>query len=302
MARTLSKTALNPIASRTMFTAAVERAFHFTRPIHFVTRNLESTTATPGAGSLIVVNREGWALTCAHVVENLRKAVQVRAAFVAYRAELQAMGAPNKEARRELQKRHGLSKRTTSDAIVTMCGAGEGALSLNIITHGSLDLALVNFGRPIDLPEYPRFASDGAALRPGKFLCKFGYPFPNFTNFRINPELDALEWTNEGESQSAGFPLDGMVTRLGSAGQFEMSTPGLRGQSGGPVFDVDGVVWGMQAATSYYDLDYDIDQEVIREGEPVRHRWTPFLPVGVCLDVNTLRDFMRAHAIAFATT
>src|SRR5260221_13509519 len=150
VARTLSKTALNPIASRTMFTAAVERAFHFTRPIHFVTRNLESTTATPGAGSLIVVNREGWALTCAHVVENLRKAVQVRAAFVAYRAELQAMGAPNKEARRELQKRHGLSKRTTSDAIVTMCGAGEGALSLNIITHGSLDLALVNFGRPID--------------------------------------------------------------------------------------------------------------------------------------------------------
>ena len=67
-------------------------------------------------------------------------------------------------------------------------------------------------------------------------------------------------------------PIEGVVTHkllrptLGMIG-CEMSTPRLNGQSGGPAFDTAGKIWGMQTAMAHLDLDVDVDQEVIREGQ-----------------------------------
>ena len=99
--------------------------------------------------------------------------------------------------------------------------------------------------------------------------------------------------------------MEGMVTRhlLGSAGTivgFEISTPGLRGHSGGPVFDAEGRVWGMQSSTAHLDLNFDIDAEVMRDGSKRRVKETPFLHVGHCIHVDALKDFMREHNVGFA--
>ena len=80
---------------------------------------------------------------------------------------------------------------------------------------------------------------------------------------------------------------------------FEMSTPGLRGQSGGPVFDSEGVIWGMQSATNHLDLNFDVDQEVFRNGLKKRVRDSAFLHVGHCVHVDVLKDFMNEHKVQF---
>jgi len=80
---------------------------------------------------------------------------------------------------------------------------------------------------------------------------------------------------------------------------FEMSTPGLRGQSGGPVFDTDGKVWGMQFSTRHLDLDFDVNQEVLRNGLTKRVQDSAFLHVGNCIHVEIMKSFMRELNVEF---
>ena len=106
--------------------------------------------------------------------------------------------------------------------------------------HPTLDLAIIHFqGFANPLPELGRLWKRPFPIKQGKFLCRLGYPFPEFNNFRFNPETDDMEWTAEGTQRSPQFPIEGMVTRfLADNNQMygiELSTPGLRGQSGGPL-------------------------------------------------------------------
>ena len=75
--------------------------------------------------------------------------------------------------------------------------------------------------------------------------------------------------------------------------------PGLRGQSGGPAFDSNGHVWGMQTATNHLDLDFDVDMNVLRNGKSRHVRDSAFLHVGHCIHVNVLKQFMRDNGVRF---
>jgi hypothetical protein len=78
-----------------------------------------------------------------------------------------------------------------------------------------------------------------------------------------------------------------------------LSTPGLRGQSGGPAFDIDGKVWGVQCKTSHLDLDFDIDQKVMRKGIEKRITDSPFLHTGICVHIDILKSFMKDNNVQF---
>jgi ABC-type molybdate transport system ATPase subunit len=78
-----------------------------------------------------------------------------------------------------------------------------------------------------------------------------------------------------------------------------MSTPGLKGQSGGPAFDIEGRVWGIQSATNHLDLDFDVDQEVIRGGHTKRVKDSAFLHVGHCVHVEIVKTFMKENNVQF---
>jgi len=72
-------------------------------------------------------------------------------------------------------------------------------------------------------------------------------PFPEFTNYGYDPISDTIVWTESGQESSPRFPIDGMLTRhvgdtSGKIIAFELSTPGIRGQSGGTAFDTEGRV------------------------------------------------------------
>ena len=81
---------------------------------------------------------------------------------------------------------------------------------------------------------------------------------------------------------------------------FEMSTPGIRGQSGGPAFDTEGHIWGVQAMTKHLDLDFDIDQKVFRQGQPKRVQDSAFLHVGGCIHIEVVKCFLAENNVSFA--
>lgn len=291
-----------------MFVKAIEQATEFTRPIHTITRLWGSTSVVPGAATLFFVNCHGWALTCAHVAKQLSAADQLLTNFGQFKAELAAISTDKKirQARRALERKYGYTSDTPVEMLSNFVNCVEGPLEIEGRTHPSLDVALLHFKNFTRLlcTTFPVFPRAGSSLKQGRFLCRLGFPFPEFANFEYDSVTDHIRWTTAGRPNTPQFPIEGMVTRhlLGQDGQivgFELSTPGLRGQSGGPAFDVDGRVWGMQAATSHLDLDFDVDVEVLRVGRKHQVKDSAFLHVGHCVHVDVLRQFMRANDVAF---
>jgi hypothetical protein len=174
------------------------------------------------------------------------------------------------------------------------------------VNHPTYDLAILfidDFKNPL-YKSHAFFAKDPSRLQQGKFLCRLGYPFPEFTNFQYNADLDKLEWTTTGMIQSPTFPIEGMLTRHVMVGTkmvgVELSTPGLRGQSGGPLFDVDGVVYGMQFSTNHFHLGFDMKgKEIISDGKKIKVTNQPFLHVGRCIHADVIKEFLHENGVKF---
>ena len=105
---------------------------------------------------------------------------------------------------------------------------------------------------------------------------------------------------------SPQFPIEGMVTRKihhpQSKEEFgvELSRPGLRGQSGGPMFNEMGLVYGMQSMTAHLHLGFDIvNKEEIIHNRKVHVSHHPYLNLGVCVNHVVIKDFLRLHNIEF---
>lgn len=291
-----------------VFVRAIEVASGFTRPIHSISRNYGSTMVQPGAATLFFINADGWALTCRHVAVQLAAAEQLANKLQSFRNELATQRGTKKEkhVRKELERKYQYSDLTTIEIRNNFVNCIEGPLNIEVRAHPVLDLALLHFHGFTRLlcTSFPVFPADTSGLKQGKFLCRLGFPFPEFTNFSYDQASDSIIWTNTGKIVTPQFPIEGMITRhlQGEDGQiagFELSTPGLRGQSGGPAFDVDGKVWGMQAATNHLDLNFDVDQEMIRNGLKKRVRDSAFLHVGLCVHVDIIKSFMQSNNVTF---
>ncbi len=67
----------------------------------------------------------------------------------------------------------------------------------------------------------------------------------------------------------------------------------------GHVFGIEGKVWGIQSATNHLDLNFDIDQEVLRKGEKKHITDSAFLHVGVCIHIDIVKAFMSNNGVQF---
>jgi len=291
-----------------MFIKAIEIAAKYTRPIYSISRNYGSTTIQPGTASLFFVNSDGWALTCRHVANNLAVAEDLAHKAEAFQSELSSRRGAEKEKRllKELEKKYGYTKNTTFELYNRFVDCIEGNLEFHIIKHKKYDVALIKFEDYTQLlcNTFPIFPSDTSSLQQGKMLCRLGFPFPEFANFAYDDKADKITWTDTGRATTPRFPIEGMVTRHlsddeGKVFGFEMSTPGLRGQSGGPAFDTEGKVWGVQFGTKHLDLNFDVDQEVLRKGIKKRVRDSAFLHVGRCIHVDVVKVFMKDNNVVF---
>ncbi len=291
-----------------MFVQAIATASTFTRPIHIITRYYRSTEIHPGAATLFFLNPDGWALTCKHVGQQLIAADQLAVKLNAFEADIAIQRGKKKEKQiiRELEAKHQFSSKTLVEIHNMFVNCIEGPLNVEIKFHQTLDIALLHFTgfTKLSCTNFPFFPRDTTDLKQGKFVCRLGFPFPEFTNYEYDLGKKRMNWTSTGKSSTPQFPIEGMVTRhlLGPDGAvwgFEMSTPGLRGQSGGPAFDTNGKVWGMQCMTSHLDLNFDVVRDVVRDGETRKVKDYAFLHVGYCAHVDALKTFMREHNVGF---
>jgi len=291
-----------------MFTEAIEIAAKFTRAIHSISRNYGSSVVQPGTATLFFVSSDGWALTCGHVANQFIAGRTLARKAETFRNELSTRRGTQKEKKllKELEKKYGYSKNTAFELHNRFMNCVEGDLKFRIKKHPKVDIALIKFENYTQLlcDTFPVFPSETSSLQPGKFLCRLGFPFPEFTNFEYDKANDQLIWTNTGRQATPRFPIEGMLTRFVSDDQgnligFELSTPGLRGQSGGPTFDTDGKVWGMQCQTAHLDLNFDVDQKVMRHGIEKRVTDSAFLHTGRCVHIDVLKSFMKDNNVQF---
>jgi len=292
-----------------MFIKAIENASNFTRPIHTIMRTYSGKQLIPGASTIFFVNDKGYAVTCKHVVELIATADQVNQHFNNFRQERQQI--LNHPKYKQLIKGLELKYKLQPDSIIQIKhNFIESVDKMSGFTwhlHPTLDLAILKFNdfEKLHYNGYAKFLKNGEDIKQGKFLCRLGFPFPEFSNFTFNANTDDIEWTNTGVTVSPRFPLEGMVTRFLGDQQhglygIEMSTPGLRGQSGGPLFDQDGIVYGMQFSTKHLHLGFDLeDKEIMINNAPKKVTDYSFIHLGQCIHVNAIKAFLEQNNVEF---
>lgn len=251
-----------------MFSNAVKKISKFTRPILFVLRH-NSDKLIPGSATLFFINEQGYALTCKHVVNNIIN--------VAHKS---------------------------NKAIFRFNGCYKKINDINIIIHPIYDLAIIKFNGTEPLYSDYAYFSKTNEVDPGKFLLRSGYAFPEFNNYKIDIQTDKLIFTNNGNQNTPLFSNEGMVTRLVSSDNkitgIELSTPGIRGTSGGPLYDKDGIVYGIQSLTKHYHLGFDIeDDNVFINGEYKTISNHPYISLGQCISLNIIKEFLNEHKIKY---
>ncbi len=292
-----------------MFVKAIEIVSKFTRPIHAILRSYDSLEIEPACSTFILINDQGYAITCKHVIENLIACEEVNNRYQAFKAERDELPKNNKRRKMimNLEKKYGYQKGITIVNVKSsFMDSLDNLTGLQWWCHPTEDLALVKFDgfSKIYCDSFPVFAKDGKAIKQGKSLCRLGYPYPEFGNFQYNIELDDIEWTMNGKSNSPTFPIDGIVTRLvindNKVAGIELSTPGLKWQSGGPLFDKDGIIYGMQSSTFTLPLGFDVvDGEIKVNGKKKKVNDYSFIHLGRCVHVDIIKRFLDEHGVKY---
>lgn len=285
-----------------MFAKACERVYKFTRPLIISTRTVDGTVSS-SCGTFIIINPEGWILTAGHLFDS----------FVKYQQDMKKIKEVEEiNARKASMAVPGAM--TLPDTIQldpkwitnhSFWWGGDGLRITSVYVNREIDIALAKLDefRPDMVQEYPIFR-DPDTMRPGTSICRTGFPFANIAtdfdegskSFRIRNGVLPLPF----------FPNDGIHTRnvlkqnKSKDGNYDMlyvetSTPGLKGQSGGPIFDTNGHIYAMQVQTNHIPLGFhpisEYDGKSIVENQ--------FLNVGIGVHGKLLQQIMRDHHISF---
>jgi hypothetical protein len=140
-------------------------------------------------------------------------------------------------------------------------------------------------------------------MKIGTSVCKLGFPFFNVKT-TFNKQVKAFQF-DRSILPIPRFPIDGIITRYNYSGKskvinldirfVETSSPGLRGQSGGPLFDVEGRVMGIQSHTRHLPLGFS---PKIKKGEEEVEEHQ-FLNVGVGAHVQSILAFLDMQGVKY---
>lgn len=294
-----------------MFVEAIEKASAFTFPL-IISNQYQDGSISSSLASFIILNEEGWLLTAAHTIQD----TSLHPAHLKEYHEYIQGEATVLNPKWILN--HSLWFGADHHRVHTFHVWPENDLAIGKIEHFNPGL----------VREYPVFISPDA-VKSGRSLCKLGFPFYDiqavFTEntFRYDPGLFPIpRFPYEGIltriiSGAAGVPGAGVpgagVPGAGVAGAahpgsgpvqphplqealwIETSSPGLRGQSGGPVFDTAGRVWGIQSMTRHLPLGFS--PSIKKNGVTVEEN--QFINLGWCAHVQAILNFLDQHGIKY---
>lgn len=288
-----------------MFAKAYAIAAEFTHPVIVSTQLYDGTTRC-GAAAFVYLNEEGWVVTAAHIWDSLvahqnhQKEIQQHEKAVQAVKNDTALTAGRKAKKlRQLKS----NPQWIVDHSFLWARAGVGVAEVH--ANRDLDLAAVRLDPfdPGSVKVYPTIKDPTGRMDPGTSLCRLGYPF-----HEIQATYDEKTRCFElapGAIPLPVFPIEGIYTRNCLAGKshdgkyevkfLETSSPGLRGQSGGPIFDVNGTVWAIQSQTVHFPLGFS---PKIRKGK-VETEEHQFLNVGLGVHPEVLVAFLKDKNIRF---
>ena len=286
-----------------MFSQALQSIEAYTMPV-VITDVLLDKSLRSGCGTFIVLNKDGWILTAAHIVQQLglrQQHQQLIAQYEARRVEI----LNDQTLRRKIRENQLRSLRPDPHWITD-----EGVLwgwpqcqIQSFVVKPFCDLAAGKL-EPFDstwVKSYPVFKNPAEPMLIGTSLCRLGYPL-----YTINATFEnGVFGLAPGVLPIPRFPNDGIFTRnvnmvspdkSQTARFLETSTPGLRGQSGGPIFDTRGHVWALQSLTQSLPLGFAPE---VKDGDKkiVEHQ---FMHVGWGVHVAEIIEFLSAAKIEFS--
>ena len=287
-----------------MFATAISVAQGYTRPL-IVSWVDQNDVCTSSLGTHVLVNADGWALTAWHMVAQVQQLEAALTATIAYEKEKAAILAdPSRLPDQRRKKARQLSAPVVQvKAFSLWCGNDAWTFKeFHAVPGADLAAVRINGIDPASVSQFPTFKDPSSGIVPGTSLCRLGFPFQEVT-----PKFDAANNRFDlGTVQLVFFPNEGILTRIASDNPnaadlvafIETSSPGLKGQSGGPIFDRQGTVWGIQSHTGHLALGFSPPQPGGKPGQ-VEHQ---FLNVGrgahPATIVNLLRKVGAAHALS----
>lgn len=280
-----------------MFAEAYKKGAAFTRPV-VISAVTGAGQCFSSIGTFVHLNNEGWIATAAHILtmaeQWLPQVASVRAAESQI-AELSSSpeGTPQAD-----------------DLRVAIAGqikkfsywwAYDRVQLVEVAMNLEADIAIGRLS-PFDpswVAAYPDIKDPAQGVDCGTSVCRLGYAFND-----LAPQWDGSNFLLPDEVYTMPrFPNEGIITRhvlVGShpvgynVGFLETSTPGLRGQSGGPIFDQHGTVWAIQSKTMHLPLGFS--PAVPGNPGQVEHQ---FLNVGWGTHPETLVGLLRERGVSF---
>jgi hypothetical protein len=294
-----------------MYVKAIEEIQKFTKPVHTILRHYHNDFIQPGAATLFFVNEDGVAVTCKHVLDVLIQSDNINSQYAKFKTERALLGTKQdgkfRKKLKELETKYNYTQFDSVAQLFYMTYDCLDKLEFQWFAHPTLDLAILKFRNFTTkyYTSYATFKKDDSQIKPGKSLCRFGYPFVEFTNYEYDKVNDEIKFNTTGKQSVLPFPIDGIITRqVTSDGTkidgIEMSTPGLRGQSGGPLFDADGLVYGLQSITQSFHLGFNENKiEIITKGKKTNVLNETFFNAGRCVHLNSIKEFLTANGVKF---
>ncbi len=272
-----------------MFAEAFKLASNYTLPLLVSSRFYDGTVES-GIGSFVIINKEGWIITAAHILQGIQTHQQDSISLNTYK---------NSKTSNIIQKPN--PKWLINHSL--WFGADHHVIKqFHILFDNDLAIGKIENFNPSQIKNYPVFKNQHS-IEPGTSLCKLGFPFYDVkasfdetqNSFRFDPSIFPIPF----------FPIDGIMTRNIISGKspdgiyefkwLETSSPGLKGQSGGPTFDKDGKIWAIQSQTRHLPLGFS---PKIHNGEKEIEE-NQFLNVGWGIHVENILKFLDSHNVSY---
>jgi hypothetical protein len=288
-----------------MFSKAYELVAQFTHPLVVTFRHFDGTIDS-GLGAFVVINEDGWLLTAAHNFGAAFAFTQHQAEINAYHqkvADINGSLQLKEQQRKVLLKALKPNPKWITDFAIML--AGQPIAILEHYIYGEHDLALLRVDSNVVKGQqvFPKIINP-ESIRPGTSLCKFGYPFVDVKATFNTPENKFDLPANL--LPVPFFPIEGIYTRNIFMGKtqdqsmdiyyLETSSPGLKGQSGGPICDTEGNIYAIQSQNMTLQLGFkgtiEINKQMVEENQ--------FLNVGIGVHPKTIMTLLQRHNVRFS--
>jgi Trypsin-like peptidase domain len=261
-----------------MFQKACEIARKFTWPV-VISRLSVDGNCTAGIGTFIPVNKDGWIVTATHILQVTVKLTAEERQTAEHKANVARIENDQSLSRKERRRKLAQLGHLKSDAVERWSiWWGQDGAAIEPGSDIGLEAADVSVARltgfdTSQIAAFPTFKKTSNDSDIGKSLCRTGFPF-----WEVHPVWDAATerfiltqnvplpaFSNEGIlarqfqtilADAAGNVIERPAFRIRG---IETSNAGLLGQSGGPIFDENGTVWGVQTSTVSYQLDLNTE-------------------------------------------